>query len=150
MSLFVVHYFSFFSCLLDCENHAPRNQSEYEALLRKHSDIYPSSKADIQFTFPIVSQEEEELRLILNWKPAKMSDIASEGANGLSDDALEGPETDAAGLTIPPVELLMFALPHHHERVRPTAGSSNVVKDVGCQANLHGVACPVSVEPCGT
>ena len=132
--------------ITDCENHEPRNQTEYETLLRTHSDIYPSSKADIQFTFPVVSQEEEELRLILNWKPSKMSDIAAEGMNGLSDDALEGTETDGTGLEIPPVELLMFALPHHHERVRPTEGSSNLVKDVGCQANLHGVACPVSIS----
>ncbi len=39
----------------------------------------------------------------------------------------------------------MFALPHHQERIRATEGSSNVVKDVGCQPNLHGVACPVCV-----
>ena len=50
-----------------------------------------------------------------------------------------------AGQTIPPVEVLMFALPHHQERIRATEGSSNVVKDVGCQPNLHGVACPVCV-----
>ena len=32
--------------------------------------------ADIQFTFPVQSSEEEELRLIFNWKSALMSDLA--------------------------------------------------------------------------
>ena len=103
-----------------------------------------TAKADIQFTFPVMSEEEEEMRLILNWKAAKMSDISLVGEDGQTDDSVEDTDSLSAGLTIPPLELLMFALPHHQERVRPTEGSSNVVKDVGCQPNLHGVACPVS------
>ena len=43
----------------------------------------------------------------------------------------------------PQIELLMFALPHHQERLRPTDFSSNEVKEYGCHANLHGTACPV-------
>lgn len=34
------------------------------------------AEADIQFTFPVQSSEEEELRLIFNWKSALMSDMA--------------------------------------------------------------------------
>jgi hypothetical protein len=34
------------------------------------------AEADIQFTFPVQSSEEEELRLIFNWKSAQMSDLA--------------------------------------------------------------------------
>lgn len=107
------------------------------------------AKADIQFTFPVAASEEEELRLILNWKPALMSDLAKEASDenaSINDDEPQdvAPGADGAGLTVPPVELLMFALPHHHERIRATVGSSNEVKKVGCQTTLHGLACPVS------
>lgn len=102
------------------------------------------AEAEIQFTFPVFSSEEEELRLILDWKPAYMSDMAI--ASSISDFP-GSPQPGAPAVeTIPPVELLMFALPHHQERLRPTAGSSNAVKKFGCQANLHGFACPVSVQ----
>ena len=93
------------------------------------------------------SEVEEELRLTLNWKPANMFDFAH--SDSPTDDLAESEDSES-GLTIPPVELLMFALPHHQERIRPTPGSSNVVKHVGCHANLHGVACPVSLLPQGS
>ncbi len=41
-----------------------------------------TAKADIQFTFPVESKQEEELRLILDWKPARMSDMATEDVEG--------------------------------------------------------------------
>lgn len=72
-----------------------------------------------------------------------MSDMATESST--SDVPRSYQPGTPAVQTIPPVELLMFALPHHQERLRPTAGSSNSVKKVGCQANLHGFACPVSL-----
>jgi len=111
-------------------------------MLRKHAEIYPTSQADIEFSFPIYSSEEEELRLYFNWRPMSMSSVA-----------LEDPNIDARAPvpfepSIPRVELLMFALPHHQERMRPIVGSSNAVQKFGCQANLHGIACPVS--PCDT
>lgn len=57
---------------------------------------FSTAKADIQFTFPVESKDEEELRLILDWKPARMSDMAAEEMEGSSmkhtatDDAWEG------------------------------------------------------------
>ena len=77
-----------------------------------------------------------------------MSDIAAE--EGGNDDTLPAGENDvdanrSGGQIRPEIELLMFALPHHQERLRPTAGSSNIVKQLGCQRNIHGNACPVSV-----
>jgi hypothetical protein len=105
-------------------------------------DFSPPAHADIQFTFPVSCSEEEELRLILNWKPADMFEFANE--EGSSDDAdLQVENQD--GLSVPELELLMFALPHHQERLRPTGKSSNTVKSVGCQATLHGAACPVGL-----
>ena len=35
---------SFPFSLIDCDNHEPRDQSQYEALLRRHSPIYPTCK----------------------------------------------------------------------------------------------------------
>jgi hypothetical protein len=50
----------------------------------------------------------------------------------------------------PEVELLLFALPHHQERMRATMESSNQVKDEGCMPTIHGVTCPVSeIRPFG-
>ena len=44
----------------------------------------------------------------------------------------------------PDLELLMFAIPHHQERLSPTEQSSNFVHSIGCTPTLHGMACPVS------
>jgi hypothetical protein len=74
-----------------------------------------------------------------------MFDFANE--EGSSDDVNMQIE-DQDGLSVPEIELLMFALPHHQERLRPTGKSSNTVKNVGCQASLHGSACPVSTLYC--
>ena len=46
-------------------------------------------------------------------------------------------------LSIPRIELLMFATPHHQERLRPIVSSSNAVQFVGCTPTIHGQACPV-------
>lgn len=75
-----------------------------------------------------------------------MASEAQDGSGSVNDDDQQDFIAPGAGLAVPPVELLMFALPHHQERLRPTAGSSNAVKNVGCQANLHGLACPVSIS----
>jgi hypothetical protein len=113
----------------------PVNNTEFMDLLRAHSDVYPTGKADVRFTFPVESAEEEELRLNFNWEPAYMSAMGN-----LSDD-------DRISLTPaigrPDVELLMYAIPHQQERLSATEQSSNFVHSVGCTPTLHGMACPV-------
>jgi hypothetical protein len=106
----------------------PRPQVEYEALLRKHAEVYATAQADIEFSFPISSEEEEELQLIFNWRPATMSNL---GVQGDFVPAYDG--KNMAG-----VELMMFALPHHQERLMPRIGSSNVVLKPGCHTAIHG------------
>mmetsp|Transcript_31779 Transcript_31779/g.30301 ORF Transcript_31779/g.30301 Transcript_31779/m.30301 type:complete len:1026 (+) Transcript_31779:155-3232(+) len=113
-----------------------RDNSQYMELLRDHSDVYPTGKADVRFTFPVESAEEEELRLDFSWEPKLMSSLH----NGGDDDATS--LTPMIG--IPPVELLMFAIPHQQERMLPTGTSSNTVHQIGCTPTLHGSACPVS------
>lgn len=112
------------------------DQTEYMQLLRNHSDIYPTGKADVRFTFPVESEEEEELRLNFNWEPAHMSRLA----NGGDDDMT----SITPILSRPEVELLMFAIPHQQERMQSTEQSSNKVYNIGCTPTLHGVACPVT------
>jgi hypothetical protein len=111
------------------------NNSAFMDLLRKHSDVYPTGKADVRFTFPVESAEEEELRLNFNWEPAYMSLMKNQS----DDDVI----SVAPMLGIPDVELLMYAIPHHQERLSPTEQSSNFVHDIGCTPSLHGMACPV-------
>lgn len=133
-----------------CVRGQPKDETAFEQLLRDHSNVYPTAEADIQFTFPVQSSEEEELRLIFNWKSALMSDMASFD----NDDSLY-PSVDVAnnkdyyhggsvrsGYKLPSEELLMFALPHHQERMRQTVLSSNAVQTVGCSPTIHGMACP--------
>lgn len=122
---------------IHCLNAKPSDQSDYEKLLRDHAEVYPTSKADIGFTFPVSSSEEEELRLAINWRPSTMSSLRLE----IGDDDVDSQDAQI-GMTIPHTELLMFALPHHQERLRPSVGSSNAVQKFGCQRNIHGVACP--------
>jgi hypothetical protein len=110
--------------------------------------VYPTGKADIRFTFPDMSEEEEELRLLFNWQPAYMSTLAAQFTK--TDDEVaktnQAPVVaDPGTLGIPPVELLMYAIPHHQERIRPTLESSNIVHSVGCMPTIHGTACPVCI-----
>ena len=116
-----------------CDGFLPRDQEDYVALLRKHADAYPTGAADIEFTFPTTSNDEEELRLIFDWKPKYMSQINGD----VRFDA-----TPPAGE--PPVELLMYATPHHQQRLRQTLYSTNqVIKNNGCLPTIHGSACLV-------
>lgn len=141
----------------------PRDQSEYENILRRHSDVFATgkmmlnlhintsislstiiAKADIEFTFPVESAEEEELRLIFNWRPKFMSrikDYADLDSFDTDHDFVNDTDKERS-------ELLMFALPHHQERMRPISGSSNIVLDPGCMPTIHGVACPVRFYYC--
>ena len=107
-----------------------RDQSEYTQLIRKHKDIYPSGDCDIEFVFPVQSTVEEELRLQFNWRAASMKQLKNTGIS-------EGPEDLEE-------ELIMFALPHHQERVREIPGSSNKVLETGCVWTINGKACLIS------
>lgn len=124
-----------------CDSFKPRDQTDFTALLREHSDLYPTAEADVEFTFPIQSEMEEQLRLIFNWKAASMSNLKL--LKPAQDTIIQ---SDFLGLGIggtPEKELLMYAIPHHQERLRPIIGSSNkVFPSTGCIPTLHGQACP--------
>lgn len=95
----------------------------------------------MEFTFPVQSSEEEELRLIFNWHAASMkadfSDAVSTSTTSTIPSIGDG--------HIPETELLMFALPHHQERIQTTLFSSSIVLDQSsaCQPTIHGMACPL-------
>jgi hypothetical protein len=99
-----------------------------------------AAKADVEFTFPVESEVEEELRLVFKWRPKYMSDLAT-----VLD--YEGYEQDDSLHPTTKPEVLLFALPHHQERMRPVDGSSNAVQASGCIPTIHGLACPVRL-PC--
>ena len=129
--------FSFCLLIVDCSAlRKATNQAEFIDLLRNHSDVYPTGRADVRFTFPVESEMEEELRLNLNWEPAHMSRLSNGG-----DDDMKS-MTPVIGR--PDIELLMFAIPHHQERLISTEQSSNKVFNIGCTPTLHGIACPVT------
>ena len=69
-------------------------------------------------------------------EPAYMSEMATMG----DDDGF----SMSPAIGRPDLELLMFAIPHHQERLSPTEQSSNFVHSIGCTPTLHGMACPVS------
>jgi endoglucanase Acf2 len=75
-----------------------------------------------------------------------MSDLAaSKSPDGSDDEDLDDILTTIAtgGNHVPEVELLMFALPHHQERMKATLYSSNLVfHEIGCTPTIHGMACP--------
>ena len=74
------------------------------------------------------------MRLLFNWAPASMAALAT------AEPKTTPPQPP---LQIPRTELLMFATPHHQERLRPIISSSNTVQHVGCTPTIHGPACPV-------
>lgn len=81
------------------------------------------------------SDAEEVLHLNFNWHPASMRTFST----GQDDVVPTGP----AGF--PRIELLMYATPHHRQRIQPVVGSSNKIhKTVGCMTTIHGNSCPVS------
>jgi endoglucanase Acf2 len=85
--------------------------------------LYFVGESDINFVFPPKNSDEEELHLYFNWAPAYMSRLANPASKA------------------PTPELIMFALPHHQERIMPTSNSSNKVQYAGCIPTLHGRAC---------
>jgi hypothetical protein len=138
-------FFLSFSCFTDCgQERKPRNSSEYESLLRNHAQLYPTGGADIEFTFPVLTEEEETLRLIFKWQPAYMNKIK---LTTNVTDYFDDPSAEKfPPQKIPDHEILIFAIPHHQERLRETEESSNFVFTAGCMPTIHGFACPVSLE----
>ena len=111
-------------------------------LATQHSDVYPTAQADIEFSFPVVSSQEEELRMVFDFQPRSMQMLTTIQSKFGFDPP---PIASVPNMATPEVELLMFALPHHQERVRPAIGSSNsICYDVDCcTRTMHGFACPV-------
>lgn len=132
-----------------CTDKKPRDNSEYVQLLRQYSEVYPTGDADIRFTFPVESEEEEELRLNFDWAQTSMSSFRQ--AEDPDDDfAYVTPTTDAPSASNSPsvptrsMDMLMYGIPHHQERLLPTAEITHLkVHKSGCTPTLHGSACPV-------
>jgi hypothetical protein len=140
---FRISFYLFVFCFIDCgQEMKPRVNSEYEYLLRKHAQLYPTGAADIEFTFPVLTEEEETLRLIFKWQPAYMNKIKL--TTNVTDYYDDPPAETFPPQKIPDHEILIFAIPHHQERLRKTEESSNFVFTAGCMPTIHGFACPVS------
>jgi hypothetical protein len=119
---------------INCDMGSPvRDNTEFEHMLRRHADVYPTGKADIWFALPPNTKDEDMMRLNFNWAPALMSRIKELGESEL-------PEND---LPAEAAQLLMYASPHHQDRMRSISESPNEVQTVGCTRLLHGIACPV-------
>ena len=126
------------SPLCDTRDGVARTNSEFIDFIRKHSNVYATGDADIEFQFPAQAQEEDELVLQFNWQPALMSRVASLGPDQFTERELyPDPGRDPEG-----TELIMYALPHQQERMMALPGSINRVLNVGCTPTLHGQACP--------
>jgi hypothetical protein len=114
-----------------------RDATAFTQLLRNHSDIYPTTAADISFIFPSElndvnnMNEDVELRLVFDWAPASMADLN-----------LAIPRKPVSG-DLMSTQLLMFAIPHQQQRLQTTALSPNEVLGFGCTPTLLGFACPV-------
>ena len=126
-----------------CIARKPKDSTEAKLvmeMLREHADIYPTADADIAFSFPVDHGEEEIIDLFFNWYPASMSMLnVFDDANNDDENSIKTPP----GPLIPQVELLMFALPHHQDKIHTKVGSSNKILPYGCVPTLHGMACPV-------
>lgn len=90
------------------------------------------------FTFPANHKADEVLDLEFEWWPITFQQWHENKQLGVVSSP-SPPE-----LSIPRVELLMYALPHHQERLHAKVGSSNAVLDIGCYPTLHGRVCPVT------
>ena len=121
-----------------CFERKPKDKTEAALvmdMLRAHADAYPTYDADVSFTFPDTQTDSasEQIEVFLNWKPALMSQLRNKD--------VVGPDVDP--FVTPKVELLMFALPHHTDKLHMKIGSSNRILGYGCVPTLHGFACPV-------
>jgi hypothetical protein len=118
----------------DPNHNTDDNHEDFIKLLRKHADIYPSGNSDIWFAFPEEANEDDDIVMLnFDWMPGRMSKIKELGVEQYQPLDDVGPDT---------VELLMYASPHHQERLQASAQSSNEVQGVGCTPLLHGLACP--------
>jgi endoglucanase Acf2 len=149
----------------------PRDQSDYEQLIREHAELYPSGAANIEFGFPTVGKELEQTILHFNWRPLSMtSGNRARGAtdantpNGNVGKKKNGTKThDAVSRKLHSEtkhtheetheeteeevfsgQVLMLALPHQQSSLISINESTNTFLDVGCVTSLHGKACPVA------
>lgn len=123
-----------------CEFGKRRDETGYKNLIIEHADTYPTSEADIDVEYPIISSSndialedientnKESYLLRYNWKPNSMRNLR-----------------DKKNVRIPSeTPLLMFALPHHSKLLYPTVDSSfQYISNIGCTPTLHGSICPI-------
>lgn len=110
---------------IHCSERKPTDRNSFVELLREHSEVFPTGRADVGFTFPSDLTMDESIDLHFNWAATSMSQwhdnlALSNAAGGVGfdyDSVPQGPpvnapdSTDVGGRHSP--ELLMFALPHH-------------------------------------
>jgi hypothetical protein len=110
---------------IHCSERKPTDRGSFVDLLRRHSEVFPTGRADVGFTFPSEMATDESLDMHFNWAATSMSQwhdnlalsISRGGAGFDYDSVPEGPpvyaadSTDVGGRNFE--ELLMFALPHH-------------------------------------
>mmetsp|Transcript_51911 Transcript_51911/g.57996 ORF Transcript_51911/g.57996 Transcript_51911/m.57996 type:complete len:1231 (-) Transcript_51911:85-3777(-) len=94
-------------------------KDEYTKLLREHVDTYPGRDTSFSYSFPDSDGVDEKATLFFNWDAMSMSNLCN-----------KNPTTD----------LLMFAIPHHIDRLQP-----DVLPDAKryCKSSLTGPACLV-------
>jgi len=137
-----------------CENNIKRDKQEYMRLLREHSNIYPGTPSvSYAYSSPVRFKAEPKTSYIyFDWSPRSMTRDALEykmSVNESSDISTEegiwfAPQSSVLGLSNEKKELLMYALPHHTDILRPLPDiSSNTVLE-HCVQSLHGNACLVS------
>mmetsp|Transcript_5158 Transcript_5158/g.9805 ORF Transcript_5158/g.9805 Transcript_5158/m.9805 type:complete len:1224 (+) Transcript_5158:251-3922(+) len=109
-----------------CVRGQPSNQTQWGALLHKHSRVFPGKHTQIDYTF--LSDEEDDggeyAFLQYDWDARRVDDMERDHGDGL----------------------LMYSLPHHREVLHSQVKSENSYKFNGtmhCTPSLNGQACVV-------
>jgi hypothetical protein len=107
-----------------------RSNEGYMELLRNHSDVFPTDRADISFQVAGQSSTDgftadddgndgpsQAVKLIFDWQPSSMSDLADASSGVGGGNIRADAKTDVGAI-------LMLALPHQRLRLETSSDSS--------------------------
>lgn len=131
-----------------CQQGELRDKQEFTQILRDHADIYPSDPSvSYAYSSPVtVVPDTKSAYIYFDWSPRSMKADVLDYMSSLEESQNQAGKWWARpqilGASKQKTELLMYALPHHIDIMRPIADlSSNSVVANNCVQSLHGNAC---------
>ena len=132
-----------------CEQGQKRDKEDFTQVLRDHADVYPSNPSvSYAYSSPVgLKPDTKSAYIYFDWSPRSMKrdvlDYSSTVKESRNQAVKWWAQPQILGLSKQKKELLMYALSHHVDILRPLAEKSSNSVVGHCVQSLHGNACLV-------